>query len=103
LAPVLNQSFFVGDGQTSTGTVQQFDVPTGATELYLGIQDSYNFGWSSGMDPGYYDDNTGGFTATVSVPEPSSFALVLLTALISIVAVRSGRKGGRAPIATHCS
>jgi hypothetical protein len=37
----LKQPFFIGDGQTSTGTVQQFKIPPGATRLFLGPMDGY--------------------------------------------------------------
>jgi len=45
LSPLLNQTFFVGDGLTGTGTgaAQAFTVPDGATHLYLGIVDGGYF------------------------------------------------------------
>jgi PEP-CTERM motif len=96
LAPVLNQSFYIGDGQTSSGTVQQFDVPAGATRLFLGFEDAYNVGWPSGTDPGYYYDNTGSFTADLAVvPEPSSFTLMTLPALICLFAWSARRWSAR--------
>ena len=77
LSPALNQTFFVGDGLTGNGTgaVQQFDVPVGASRLFLGIPDGPTFG----SDPGSYGDNSGAFSATYAVtpvPEPSSLLLV---------------------------
>lgn len=92
LSPLVNQVFFIGDGWTGdpagTGTQQTFYVPTGATELYLGISDSWNYGTTAfgGMNgglgaPGYYNDNVGNFDVTVTpqggglVPEPSSLLL----------------------------
>ncbi len=49
LAPKLNQTFFIGDGQTGDGVKQQFIVPEGATRLFLGMMDQYewnnNYGW----------------------------------------------------------
>jgi hypothetical protein len=65
LSPVLNQTFFIGDGLTGdgTGTVQQFRVPAGATRLFLGFGDACGYHGS----PGCYDDNSGAFTATFSV------------------------------------
>jgi hypothetical protein len=73
LSPQLNQVFFIGDGLTgdASGTVQQFNVPVGATRLFLGLADAPNY---SG-DPGAYGDNIGSFSATFSVPEPSPLAL----------------------------
>ncbi len=42
LSPLLQQVFFIGDGLTGdgTGSVQVFDVPSGAKSLYLGIPDA---------------------------------------------------------------
>jgi hypothetical protein len=57
LAPQLAQTFFIGDGLTGTGDVQQFVVPDDATRLYLGFADQ---GW--GGLPGYYYDNSGELT-----------------------------------------
>ena len=91
--PLLDQVFFIGDGLTGdgTGTTQQFYVPTGATELYLGIADACNFSGS----PSCYGDNQGAFNgveySVVTVggnggnpsptPEPSSLALLGTTVL----------------------
>jgi len=75
LSPQLDQVFFIGDGLTGdgTGTVQQFNVPNGATRLVFGFTDAPNY---SG-DPGGYGDNTGSFSATFTiVPEPSSSNLL---------------------------
>src|SRR5262249_39942824 len=85
----LNQTFFIGDGLTGTGSgsVQVFHVPDGATRLYLGFADAFFFQG----DPGYYDDNTGSLTATFmvtaisGVPEPGSFMLALLGVTIGAV------------------
>src|SRR3954463_8356408 len=43
--PLLNQTFFVGDGLTGTGsgTIQNFRVPDGASALYLGFADGVIF------------------------------------------------------------
>ena len=79
LSPVLNQTFFIGDGLTGngTGTIQQFQAPAGATELFLGISDAGGYNGS----PGSYGDNSGDFFAAVTVvPEPSSLALAGLGA-----------------------
>jgi hypothetical protein len=58
LAPQLKQVFFIGDGRTSLGAVQQIYVPAGATRLYLGSNDG--FGWY---------DNTGEMVVTVAIAE----------------------------------
>jgi hypothetical protein len=84
-SPLLDQAFFIGDGLTGdgTGSVQDFYVPTGATELYLGISDACNY--SGG--PSCYGDNSGTFSVSYdqvggvapppsATPEPSSLALL---------------------------
>ena len=59
LAPDLQQVFFIGDGRTAEGAVQEFLAPKGATRLYLGIMDAY----------GWYD-NTGAYEVTVTLSPP---------------------------------
>ena len=55
LSPALFQPFFVGNGLREDGTtLQEFEVPAGATRLFLGIADTD--GWAS---------NGGAFDATV--------------------------------------
>lgn len=73
VAPGLDQIFWIGDGLTGTGTgsVQSFLAPSGATRLYLGVVDG--FGWYN--NPGVISVTINGAT---SVPEPSTWALVLL-------------------------
>jgi len=53
LSPQLRQPFFIGDGRTSRGEPQQFVVPAGATRMFLGTMDSFE--WSN---------NVGGFNLT---------------------------------------
>lgn len=53
LAPELHQPFFIGDGRTSSGEVQQFIAPEGATRLFIGTMD----GWE-------WNNNIGGFNLT---------------------------------------
>jgi hypothetical protein len=64
LSPELDQVFFIGDGLTGTGTgsEQSFKVPSGATNLYLGFADAYN--WQG--PTGYYGDNSGELSLTVN-------------------------------------
>jgi uncharacterized protein (DUF2141 family) len=70
LSPKLDQTFFIGDGLTGDGkgTVQKFNVPAGATRLYLGIADAPAYQGS----PGAYQDNVGSFKATFTVTEPAA-------------------------------
>jgi hypothetical protein len=43
LAPELKQIFFIGDGRTSSGELQEVLVPAGATRLFLGNMDCCDF------------------------------------------------------------
>lgn len=56
LAPALKQPFFIGNGVTSSGAVQQVIAPTGAARLFLGVMDEYQ--WS---------DNEGAFTVQITM------------------------------------
>jgi len=82
LSPLIQQSFFIGDGKTgdATGATQTFYVPTGAKTLYLGLTDACSY--SGG--PSCFGDNGGAFTVTAAgsapvggVPEPAAWALML--------------------------
>lgn len=55
LSPALRQTFYIGDGLTSASIVQHFLAPAGATRLFLGTMDSYQ--WAN---------NTGMYTVTVA-------------------------------------
>jgi hypothetical protein len=66
IGPELKQPFFIGDGVTSTGAVQQVIAPIGATRLFLGVMDEYRSA-----------DNEGGFT--VRVMRSNSSAPIHLT------------------------
>jgi Flp pilus assembly protein TadG len=55
LSPKLKQVFFIGDGLTDGGQLQDFVVPTGATRFYLGIMDEKGWWW----------DNTGTLSTTM--------------------------------------
>ncbi|MFT3788517.1 MAG: Tad domain-containing protein [Tepidisphaeraceae bacterium] len=52
ISPALKQVFFIGDGLTDSGVLQNFVPPAGATRLYLGIMDEKGWWW----------DNTGQVT-----------------------------------------
>jgi Flp pilus assembly protein TadG len=45
ISPLLKQTFFIGDGRTDAGNPQQFVVPPGATRLFIGNMDAYE--WSN--------------------------------------------------------
>ena len=77
LSPLLNQTFFIGDGLTGSGSgnIQRFLVPEQATRLFLGFADGSGYKEL----PGYYSDNTGSVVAnfdiqpaTEPVPEPGT-------------------------------
>jgi Flp pilus assembly protein TadG len=56
LRPALNQVFFIGDGRRDNGEIQHFVVPQGATRLFIGTMD----GWE-------WSNNVGGFEVTAHV------------------------------------
>jgi hypothetical protein len=63
------------DAVRDLGTGGSFVVLLSATTLYLGLPDGFSFQGP----PGTYNDNTGGFTVTgVGVPEPASWAVMLV-------------------------
>jgi hypothetical protein len=67
ISPQLNQVFFIGDGFTSGAVQQEFIAPPGATRLFLGIPDGFNFNGP----PGAYEDNDGEYTIKTSAdPDP---------------------------------
>ena len=98
LSPMLQQAFFIGDGLTGdgSGTTQTFYVPTGAKTLYLGISDACGYNGS----PSCYEDNGGSFQITVNggsaVPEPASWALMLVGVGALGGALRGRRERGAA-------
>jgi hypothetical protein len=66
LAPVLKQPFFIGDGLTSGSKVQQIIAPPGASRLFLGPMDGYE--WCN---------NAGAFSVEVSHVIPAPGAILL--------------------------
>ena len=81
LSPGLKQVFFIGDGLTSGNIAQQVIVPAGATRLFLGTMDGFE-----------WINNLGVFEVTVTshgVPEPASL-LILGSGLagIAVLALR---------------
>ncbi len=103
LAPLLQQTFYIGDGLTGegTGSIQSFLVPDGATRLFLGIVDgSYFVG-----GPDYYDNNAGSFSATfevTTVPEidPNAFATAISLIVGSLALVERRRRQNAPPLKT---
>ena len=98
----LGQVFAIGDGKTgfnnSAGSLQTWQVPTGATRLFLGFADAFN----NFTGPwGAYGDNSGSLDVTVnlqgpaqdgnSVPESAS-TLILLGFSLTGVSVLRRRK-----------
>ena len=79
LSPGIGQVFFIGDGLTGTGsgTTQNFIAPAGATRLFLGIADGFNYAGQ----PGQYEDNSGSFTVNFT-PEPVLVGLIAPMALL---------------------
>ncbi len=83
-SPLLGQTFFIGDGLTGTGTgaLQNFIVPTGATQLFLGFADSMTgFNGTAGA----FADNGGSLNVNLQVvqfsstaPEPGTIGLFAL-------------------------
>ena len=74
LSPLLNQSFFIGDGRTGfqSGDIQRFVAPLGADTLHLGFVDASFFTGN----PGGFSDNSGNLNInytqrTTNVTEPS--------------------------------
>lgn len=53
IAPLIGQTFFIGDGSN-----RRYEVPASATRLYLGFADAYNGVFWHGR-PGYYSNNRG--------------------------------------------
>jgi hypothetical protein len=101
LAPAIAQTFFIGDGRVgSGGAVQDFLVPAGATRLFLGFADAFEFGGDvpGGRGPGFYGDNSGQLlvdltigAAPTAAPEPSTL-LLAAGGLLALGAARRARR-----------
>jgi hypothetical protein len=63
LRPELQQVFFIGDGYTGDGRVQEFIAPRGATRLFVGVMDGYE-----------WNNNKGGFNIGVQMQVPAPAA-----------------------------
>lgn len=99
LNPGLGQVFFIGDGKTSGGTLQQFIAPAGATRLFFGIPDGFGFNGP----PGAYDDNDGAYRIAVgvndnppdNVPDGGSLILMLGASIAGMAGFRVWSDGGK--------
>ncbi|QBB70149.1 hypothetical protein ELE36_07095 [Pseudolysobacter antarcticus] len=103
LAPLLLQTFFIGDGKTDGGGVtQSFAAPLGATRLFFGFADAPNY---TGLPGAFvdnsgrsisvsFDDSTGGSPPTaVALPVFGPAGIVLLCmGLLCAAAVRQRRQ-----------
>ncbi len=54
LSPKIAQPFFIGDGLNDNGVTQEFVIPEGATRLFFGVMDMYE--WSN---------NVGGYSTSI--------------------------------------
>jgi hypothetical protein len=80
LSPLLKQPFFIGNGLTAGAAVQEFVIPAGATRLFLGTMDGFE-----------WNNNGGSLEVTISsVPEPSTL-LLFGAGLVAVSFVRKRR------------
>lgn len=93
--PLLNQSFFIGDGLTGSGfgQTQVFKVPDLADRLFLGFADGNAF---SGP-PNFFGDNTGGLTVAGNISQVSAVPLpaglvLMLTGLATLGVLGTRRR-----------
>ena len=70
LSPLLNQIFFIGNGLTAGGSVQQFVAPAGATRLFLASADALGANFNN---EGFFEVEVSGASG---VPEPATWALL---------------------------
>lgn len=68
LAPELKQIFFIGTGKTKAGAVRRYAVPKGATRLYLGTMDCYQ-----------WNNNTGSFVVAATLEREDVSSRMLST------------------------
>jgi hypothetical protein len=66
--PLLGQSFHIGDGRTQSGELQRFHAPAGATRLFLGFVEAFQFGEPDAPAvAGFYGDNGGSLNVVLDV------------------------------------
>jgi hypothetical protein len=92
LSPQVAQVFFIGDGLTDGGVPQQVLVPTGATHLYLGFADGFQ--WSNNV--GSYSVSVEPAVSIATLPEPPALALAALGTVVAVACRRRRRavRGG---------
>jgi len=91
LSPLLNQVFFIGDGVTSGAVVQEFNIPNGATRLFLGTLDG--FGWYNNI--GQFNVNVSyprGGGQPAGVPDGGSTLLLLSGGVAALLSVASRKR-----------
>ncbi len=88
VSPLLAQTFFMGDGRDASSNLQRFHIPAGATRLFLGFVDAFDFGDPTSL-PGHYGDNGGSLLVeSTIVPAPG---VVPIVGLAGVVACRRRR------------
>lgn len=91
-SPLLRQTFFVGDGLDASSGMQLFNVPSGATRLFLGYADSWNGSSITGV-PGNYSDNSGSLSVTITaIPEPAAVSLLFGLGVLGAVWLKRLRR-----------
>ena len=77
LNPALKQVFFIGDGLDGVANQQLIVAPAGATRLFLGVADGWEWVGNQG---GYYVrvNYPSGLVPNANVPEPGSLALLAI-------------------------
>ena len=63
LAPRIGQTFLIGNGRG-----RSYEIPPGATRLYVGFADGYRYFGK----PGWYDNNSGELSVTVKASAPTT-------------------------------
>jgi hypothetical protein len=101
IAPALRQVFFIGDGLDAGAAQQQVTAPTGATRLFLGISDGWNWTDNGGPNRKGYAvrvtyENVAVRPAAVDTPEPGSLALLAVGAACLGWRIRRRKASGAA-------
>ena len=89
LSPKVKQVFFIGDGKNNDGVTQEIIVPEGATRLFLGTMDGYD--WYNNY--GSFDVNI-----TAEIPGGISYHIVALKAGETVSNINFGNQKIDQPI-----